>query len=543
MSEIKTLTEGIGIAAEGKEREKAPSESEAWLPCIFQYLSEIIAILETDMTIRYITPSLERVLGYKPEELIRKNILKYIHPDDVPPVKEKIAKAAQQSAFPPPLDLRIRHQDGNWRNFELTVNNLLDEPNIKAIAVNFRDDLKREKGENALRESEKRYRLIVETAAEGIWLIDSEKKTAFVNQRMADMLGYKTDEILGQPLLTFIMEEYKNSAKAQIESRHEDSRLPRDVKFRRRDGTVVWAIASCRPILDDKGYFAGSLCMITDITERKKAQDVLTEEKERAERLAAELEKANKELKLKQEQFLQREKIITTGALAAGVAHEIRNPLAVIGMTVQYLQSKLPENDPRRELTEAIVKKVERLDRVTKELSSYGGTISLNLRKHNLARCLNMNLALIKPRCRIQGIKIRKRYSRMPLVEMDNEQMDKVFFNIMDNAVHAMPEDGILTISTEYNEESRTVIVAIHNTGPIIKKRHLPHIFKPFYTAKKKEGGTGLGLAIAQNVILRHGGKIAIQNKTRGKDKGVAFFVHIPISTSPRIPSEGMGNK
>jgi len=270
--------------------------------------------------------------------------------------------------------------------------------------------------------------------------------------------------------------------------------------------------------------------IIEGALERVRAERRLLQEKTKSEKLAKKLKAAYENLETVQDGLLKRAKIATTGVIAAGVAHEIRNPLAIIGMTVQYLQSKLHEKDPKRELTEAIITKVERLDRVTKELSNYGRTMDLNLKKHNLKKCLDLNLALVKPKCRIQKIRIVKKYSRLPLVEMDDEQMDKAFLNIIDNAVQAMPRGGVLTVSTELGEDPDTAVIRIHNTGSAIKKRHIRYIFEPFYTLKARHMGTGLGLAICQGVVLRHSGEIYVENKSSGKNKGVTFIIHLPLS-------------
>ena len=213
-------------------------------------------------------------------------------------------------------------------------------------------------------------------------------------------------------------------------------------------------------------------------------------------------------------------------------------------MTIQYLQSKLAENDPKRELTDAIIKKVERLDRVTRELSNYGRTMKLNIKKHRLSRCLNLNLALIKPRCRIGGIKIKKQYAKLPLVAMDDEQMDKAFLNIMDNAVKVMNKGDVLTVSTEFDEQENTAVIKIHNTGSLITKKHLPHIFEPFYTVTKKgnDKGTGLGLAIAQGVVLRHNGQIIAKNEGIRTNKGVVFIIYLPLPPQERIHAKALKN-
>jgi PAS domain S-box-containing protein len=263
--------------------------------------------------------------------------------------------------------------------------------------------------------------------------------------------------------------------------------------------------------------------------ERREAHKKLRHEKEKVEGVLKRLNNAYKELKIMQNELLKHERIAVTGDLVAGVAHEIRNPLTIISMTVQYLQNKLHENDPKKELTEAIIRKVERLDRVTRELSSYGRTRYLNIKRKNLEKCLNFSLALIKPKCKAYGIKINKKYSKLPLVEIDEEQIDKVFLNIMDNAVWAMSKKGgLLTVVTDFEEDTKKVIIKIHNTGPLIPQRHISHIFEPFYTLKKGEG-TGLGLAIVQSVILRHKGEIKVENKSSGENKGVAFIIRLPI--------------
>lgn len=265
------------------------------------------------------------------------------------------------------------------------------------------------------------------------------------------------------------------------------------------------------------------------ISKLSEVEEQLRQEKKKTEDLLVRLENAYRELKLTQDELLRKDWIATAGNLVAGVAHEIRNPLGIISMTVQYLQSKLSDRDPKKELTEAIIKKIEELDRVTQELTSYGQIVNLNVKKHSLARCLNLNLALIKPKCRVKKITIKKEYSKLPLIEMDEEQMDKVFLNIMDNAVKAMPKGEVLTVSAKLAEEANMAIVKIHNTGSEIDKKHLPHIFKPFYTLDKSKG-TGLGLAIAESVVLRHGGKIEVESQSSGENKGVTFIIQIPVS-------------
>ncbi len=129
--------------------------------------------------------------------------------------------------------------------------------------------------EEALRESEEKYRCIVETADEGIWMIDTENKTTFVNQKMADMLGCTTEEMIGQPLIAFMDEEGIAISEANVERRRQGIREQQDFKFIRRDGSALWAIVSTNPISDKQGCYVGALAMVADITDRKQTESAL----------------------------------------------------------------------------------------------------------------------------------------------------------------------------------------------------------------------------------------------------------------------------
>ncbi len=144
----------------------------------------------------------------------------------------------------------------------------------------LQDITERKRAEEALRESEERYRRIIETAYEGIWNIDAENKTIFANSRMAEMLGYVADEMIGKSLFDFMDEEWKAIAAANVEHRRRGVTEQHDFKFRHKDGTELWAIVSTNPFFDKEGRYAGALGMITDITERKRAEEAVRQSEE-----------------------------------------------------------------------------------------------------------------------------------------------------------------------------------------------------------------------------------------------------------------------
>ncbi|MFH0925793.1 MAG: ATP-binding protein, partial [bacterium] len=284
-----------------------------------------------------------------------------------------------------------------------------------------------------------------------------------------------------------------------------------------KEGKTLYIETIKSPIYDTVGKIAGTVGIARDITERKRREE--------------ELKKAYIDLKEMQERLILSEKLSTRGELAAGIAHEIRNPLSVISMTVQYLQSKFEVNDPRREYTESIIQKVERLDKIARGLTDYSRSPQLNIKNKNLTRILSQTISLIKPKCRINKIKIIQKFRKtLPLAPVDEEKIDQVFLNIINNAVEAMPKGGKLYIETGYNEETKEIAIKIKDTGKGLAPKSIKNIFNPFFTTKKAEGGVGLGLSISHNIIISHNGTIDVESKTKGKDKGATFIIKLPAA-------------
>ncbi|WP_029214958.1 EAL domain-containing protein [Kallotenue papyrolyticum] len=273
--ELELVTTAAAIAGFAIEHTRASSamrESEARFRTLVQHSSDIITLLNHDGSIRYQSPSITNVLGYQPEELININTFELIHPDDQQRVEQLFGRIMQTPLAFERVEYRFRHRDGSWRWLESIGTNHLATASIRAIVINSRDITERKQIEAELRESEERYRTIVTTAHEGICLIDGDNRISYANQRLAEMLGYRVEELVGQQVLMIVDPAAHEQVRQAVARRWQGIAETYDLRFVRRDGTKIWGRVSATPLRDDSGQVTGVLGMITDITERKQAE-------------------------------------------------------------------------------------------------------------------------------------------------------------------------------------------------------------------------------------------------------------------------------
>ncbi len=236
-----------------------------------------LCILDDQLRFVQINKMLAEMNGASEAEHIGKTVGEIL-PDIAPtvePLYQEILKT-KKSVINLEITGKNEREPGIIRHIVASYFPLLDAEDraigIGSVIIEISD---RKLAEEALRESEEKYRCIVETADEGIWMIDAESKTTFANQKMADMLGYTTDEMMGKTLFDFMDEEGIVICEANLERRRQGIREQHDFKFRRRDGSALWAILSTNPMSDKQGRYIGALAMIADITDRKQTEAAL----------------------------------------------------------------------------------------------------------------------------------------------------------------------------------------------------------------------------------------------------------------------------
>lgn len=266
--------------------------------------------------------------------------------------------------------------------------------------------------------------------------------------------------------------------------------------------------------------------------------------------MLSEMQRTNEELRKTQNQLIQSEKLSSVGRLAAGVAHEVKNPLATLLLGAEYLSKNIRTNDETVKLTlESMIHAVRKADRVVKGLLDFASLRTLDFTTVDLHAVIDTALLLVKHDLDRYHIKVIKDFeSDLPGIQMDHGRMEQVFVNLALNAIHAMEKGGMLTIRTRSKKLDQVggkvgyrktdvfrpgdfvAEIEMEDTGSGISEEHLDKIFDPFFTTRRGKGGTGLGLSVVSNFIHMHGGTIELQNRPAGGAKATVVL---------KIKSEG----
>lgn len=356
---------------------------------------------------------------------------------------------------------------------------------------------------------------IITTLANALVVVDREGIVRVVNEAACRLFGRSEAELGGRPLAAVAPGILgKDPIEALAQTTGAVQRYETTLSGPAAKSTTLDVCASAIP--DRDGRSVGTIFIAADVTDRKQAQDQLL-------RAHAQLKKSHEELKLTQLQLIQAAKMESVGRLAAGVAHEVKNPLAVILQGLAYLSKALgPSEDGNVTLVLDYAKgAVRRADTVIRGLLDFSVQRELEMVSEDLNAVVEQAILLVKyelERSRIRLVKQLDPY--LPQMPLDKNKMEQVFVNLFVNAIHAMPEGGTLTVRTStkaLSSEEWAVAVEVEDTGTGIPEEILPKIFDPFFTTKPTGKGTGLGLTVTKNIIQMHGGTIDIQNRPEGK--------------------------
>jgi len=248
---------------------------------------------------------------------------------------------------------------------------------------------------------------------------------------------------------------------------------------------------------------------------------------DKCRRTSLELRRTNRKLAAAQEQLVHSEKLAAMGQLAAGVAHEINNPLGTVLIYAHLLRDQLEEDDPKRQDAETIAQETERCRKIVAGLLNFARQSKLNLSESDIRRLLEDTVREAEAQSPDHGVDVRYEIDAdLPRIELDPDQIQQVFLNLIVNAIEAMTRGGTLTLGARTSTDGRTMQVTISDTGTGIAKEDLSRLFTPFFTTKPIGKGTGLGLAIAYGIIKMHRGGIEVHSEV---GRGTTFTITLPM--------------
>jgi signal transduction histidine kinase/putative methionine-R-sulfoxide reductase with GAF domain len=244
-----------------------------------------------------------------------------------------------------------------------------------------------------------------------------------------------------------------------------------------------------------------------------------------SQQMEEKIQKTTADLKKTEAQLIRSEKLAALGQLAAGIAHEIRNPLTSINILIHSMTENLPSGDSHKEDLKVIEEEIHRMNEILDQFLRFAKPATPLLEKADVSSIFEETLQLLRPHIEKQTIVVEKEFQSLPIILMDREQMKQVFLNLLLNAIQAMPGGGHLTLRGQNSEDGQWIHISIQDSGIGISSENINKLFDPFFSTK--EGGIGLGLSITHRIIDQHHGKIEVES---APGKRTLFTIWLPIS-------------
>ncbi|MFF2447758.1 PAS domain S-box protein [Neobacillus sp. NPDC058068] len=454
---------------------------------------DIIVSTNLQGELLYVSPACEHILGYTREELLNRNSLSLLHVDDRDRAYADI-KGALINQENGSGSYRINKKDGSFIWVEILCKPIVDPDTrfiVEVVSV-IRDISERKRAEEEAEKREETYRDLVENSPDAV-IIARGCEMLFINETGRRLLGASNKEdILDKNLLDLIHPDLQETARKRTEFINNNEALMDFFEFKliRLDGTFIEAEAKCMPTIYENK--PAQHIIFRDITERKKTRQLL----------------------------LNSEKLTIAGQLAAGVAHEVRNPLTAIKGFLQLMEAQV---DNKTYFT-IIQSEMERIEIILSELLLLAKPQDFKFVKENLKVLIDNVKTLIDTQAILNNIQVEIVNDCENLtIRCDKNQLKQVFINLLKNAIEAMNKGGIITIEIkEYGLDK--VKIYIKDTGNGVPEQILNRIGEPFFTTK--ESGTGLGIMISKQIIENHNGKFHFWSD----GNGTMIEVILPIS-------------
>jgi len=499
-----------------RRAETALRESEERYRLIADHVGDVVWQLDTGLRFVYLSPAVERVLGYTIEEALGVHVTSFLNEEGVAQMREVVqSRLKNPKASTEPRAYRMKHRDGHWMDVEVASSPIFgDDGHVIGFAGITRDITERKRAEEALRALSARQEALLSAVPDIIMEVDPNKVYTWANRAGLEFFG---QDVIGKEAAYYFEGEQDTYGVVRPLFDGNEDVIYVESWQRRKDGQKRLLAWWCRVLKDEQGNVTGALSTARDITERKRAE----EEKERL-----------------QAQLVQAQKMESVGRLAGGVAHDFNNLLTVINLYSSLALSSLNETDPLRQDLEEIRKAGERAAGLTRQLLAFSRRQVLEMRVLDLNEVLG-GLSKMLPRLISEDIAVKMSLAPdLGRTRADPGQIEQVVINLAVNARDAMQEGGKLILETanvtldeRYTQEHTEVIpgdyvmLAISDTGIGMSAEVKAHLFEPFFTTKGVGKGTGLGLAMVYGIVKQHQGHISVYSEL---GQGTTIKIYLP---------------
>jgi len=470
---------------------------------VLENIIESIVITNIDGRLIFFNKFSEEMFEYKAEEVLNRHlaILGATEPDVLGHIR-------QNKPFRGEITLKTK----KGRRFPAHVRcvPLRDEREVPIAMVGVARDLTKEKEKELTDQKIARIKEfnenIISSLKDGIQIIDLDGTIKFANTRLEKMLEYGPETLVGLSYSSVVVEEGHDHFRDLLNSVAGDPENAFfQTNFMTRSGKKIPVLVSSSPFIED-GNTVGIVTVVTDVSEIQR---------------------------LKEELF-QSEKMSLIGTLASEVAHEINNPLGGLIMAVRMLTDDIREGriDPQAILQELqeIDNDARRCKTIVQKLLKFARREPEGRTMLDVSGVIDDALLLVQRQAELEGISFSKIYEEnLPDIEGNSNDLQQVLINLVENARDAMPEGGIITVSSERltTAKGKCVVISIADTGLGVSPEVADRIFEPFFTTKAKGKGTGLGLSVSKRIVEEHGGQITVRNSPGG---GAVFSILLPAA-------------
>ncbi|HZW24078.1 MAG TPA: PAS domain S-box protein [Gallionella sp.] len=540
-----------------KQMELRLLESEERFRKAFQYSAIGMALVGLDGRWLKVNDALCQIVGYSEPELQDKTYQDITYLDDLQNDLDFVEQLLAGRIDHYQMEKRYFHKDGHIVWIHLSVSLMRDAENKPIHFISQIEDITERRRIEAER---RRLSEAVEQSLEAIVLSDTARSIIYVNPSFTQLFGYSAQEVLGQSVDLLAVDGYPAPYQT-AEIALAQGAYSGETMRRSKDGRAILVLLNVAVVRDEHNEISGYVGTMTDLTELKRAEMEAHQRMVELTHANAELRELNAKLAQAQIQLVQSEKMASIGMLAAGVAHEINNPIGYIrsnlGTLGNYIgnfidvldayekaERSMPDRSALFAGTDELKEKVdisyirqdvmallhesnegvERVTKIVQDLKDFSRIeteekwVSENVH-HGIDSTLNVIWNELKYKCEVV-----KEYGELPDIDCLPSQLNQVFMNLLVNAAQSIETRGRITIRT--GREGDRVWVEVSDTGQGISPENIPHLFDPFFTTKPVGKGTGLGLSVSYNIVEKHHGKIEVASEV---GKGSTFRVWLPI--------------